>query len=98
MEYDNLNLNQSKYLRASERVAELRKFYGRCFRGGVAILIVAAINYYINEWYYPWFLWVVFGVGLGVALRAFKTFGLNGILGRDWEERKIKQYMEDDRL
>lgn len=98
MEYGNQNNNPSKYLRASGRVTELKEFYGHCFRGTIAIIIVAAINYYLNEWYYPWFLWVVFGVSLGLILRAFKTFGLNGILGRDWEERKIKQYMEDDRL
>ena len=96
MENHNQNLNQSKYLRASERVTDLKEFYTRCFKGGVAILIVGAINYYLNEWYYPWFLWVVFGVGLSLAIRAFKVYGLNGFMGRDWEERKIKQFMDED--
>lgn len=98
MENHNQNLNQSKYLRASERVTDLKEFYTRCFKGGVAILIVGAINYYLNEWYYPWFLWVVFGVGLSLAIRAFKVYGLNGFMGRDWEERKIKQFMDEDRF
>ena len=98
MENQNQSINQSKYLRASDRVAELKQFYTRCFRGVVAILIVGAINYYLNEWRYPWFLWVVFGVCLSLALRAFKVFGINGIMGRDWEERKIKQFMDEDRF
>lgn len=98
MENHNQNLNQSKYLRASERVTDLKEFYTRCFKGGVAILIVGAINYYLNEWYYPWFLWVVFGVGLSLAISAFKVYGLNGFMGRDWEERKIKQFMDEDRF
>lgn len=98
MKNQNPNINQSKYLRASERVADLRKFYTRCFRGLVAIIITAAINYYLNEWQYPWFLWVVFGVGLSLAIKAFKLYGLNGFMGRDWEERKIKQFMDEDRF
>lgn len=92
------NNHQSKYLRASQRVSELRQFYSRCFRGVIAILIVAAINYYLDSWAYPWFLWVVFGVGLGLCLRAFRIFGLNGLIGRNWEERKIKQFMDEDKF
>ncbi len=98
MEYRNQNSNQSKYLRATKRVSELKEFYNRCFRGLVAILIVAAINYYLNEWRHPWFLWVVFGVGLSLAIKAFKVYGLNGFMGRDWEERKIKEFMDEDRF
>ncbi|NQZ45362.1 MAG: 2TM domain-containing protein [Flavobacteriaceae bacterium] len=97
MDYTNTPNKETKYLRARDRVTELKDFYGRCFRGLIAIIIVAAINYYLNEWYHPWFLWVVFGVGLSLVLKAFRIFGLNGIMGRDWEERKIKQYMEEDR-
>lgn len=98
MEYHNQNNEQTKYVRASERVAELKRFYGRCFRGVIAILIVAAINYYLNDWSRPWFLWVVFGVGLSIILKAFQLFGINGVLGRDWEERKIREYMDNDRF
>jgi hypothetical protein len=32
------------------------------------------------------------GWGIGVASHAFKTFGI----GRDWEERQIKKYMEKE--
>jgi len=98
MENNNENSNKSKYLRASERVNELKQFYSRCFRGVVAILIVAAINYYLNEWQYPWFLWVVLGVSLSLTLKAFRLFGVNGLMGRDWEERKIRELMDKDRF
>lgn len=98
MDYNNKKLNQSKYFRASERVAELKEFYTRCFRGFVAIVIVAAINYYLNKWDYPWFLWVVFGVGLSLLIRAFRIYALNGFMGRSWEERKIQQFMDEDRF
>ena len=97
MDYSTNN-QQSKYLRASERVSDLKRFYGQVIRGLIAIALVAGINYYLNDWYHPWFLWVVFGVGLSLTLKAIKIFGMNGVLGRDWEERKIKQYMDDDRF
>ena len=92
------NSNQTKYMRASERVSELKRFYARCARGLVAILIVAGINYYLDGWAFPWFLWVVFGVGLSITLRAFKVFGFSLLMGRDWEERKIREFMDDDRF
>lgn len=87
--------SQTKYIRASARVAELRRFYGRIFKGLLAIIIVAAINYYLEGWSNPWFLWVVFGVGLGIGLRAIKLFGTTIVLGRDWEARKIEQLMNE---
>jgi len=88
-----LNTNETKYVRAQERVAKLKRFYGRIFRGLLAIVITGAINYYLNEWRNPWFLWVVFGVGLSLSLKAFKLFGTNLLFGKNWEERKVKEIM-----
>lgn len=90
------NTNETKYNRAQERVSKLKKFYGQLFRGVLAIVITAAINYYLNEWRNPWFLWVVFGVSLGISLKAIKLFGTNLLFGRDWEERKVREIMDKD--
>lgn len=87
---------ENKYLRARNRVEELKKFYGRISSGLLAIAITGAINYYLNEWENPWFLWVVFGVGVGLIFRAIKLFNLNPFTGRDWEERKIQEFMKQD--
>ncbi|GMN04727.1 2TM domain-containing protein [Croceitalea sp. MTPC5] len=85
------NQSEDQYIRAKERITELRKFYAKVLRGLVAVCIVAAINYYLNEWEEPWFLWVVFGVTVGILVRAFRVFNLNPFFGKDWEERKIKE-------
>ncbi len=90
------NINETKYRRAQDRVAKLKRFYGRVFRGVLAIIITGAINYYLNEWTHPWFLWVVFGVGLGLSLKAFRLFGTHLLFGKDWEERKVKELMDKD--
>jgi len=87
---------ESKYLRAKERVEEIRKFYFSLFSSIFVILLVGGINYYLNQWRHPWFLWVVFGLGISLVSKAFKTFGYNAFFGRNWEQRKIREFMEEE--
>lgn len=87
---------ESKYIRAKERVDQLKKFYGNLTSYVVVITGLAVLNYYINEWRYMWFLWAAFGWGIGILFHAIGTFNLNPFFGRDWEERKIKEYMDKD--
>lgn len=35
--------------------------------------------------------------GLGLGVHAFSVFGLDLLIGRKWEEKKIRKYMEEDR-
>lgn len=86
----------NKYLRAKERVEAIKKFYGSVFSSLFVIVLVAGINYYVDQWRNPWFLWVVFGVSMGLIFKALKIFNLNPFMGRDWEERKIKEFMQED--
>ncbi|WP_236262742.1 2TM domain-containing protein [Aggregatimonas sangjinii] len=91
--------NDTKYLRAKERVAQVRKFYSSLLSYAVFISFLAGLNYYIDQWDHPWFLWAAFGWGIGLLFQAAKAFSLESLfLGRDWEARKIKQFMnEEDR-
>ncbi|MFD0797944.1 2TM domain-containing protein [Maribacter chungangensis] len=87
---------EHKYYRAQERVDTLKKFYGKVGSGLTAIAITGGINYYLNEWANPWFLWVVFGVSLSLLFKAIKIFNLNPFMGKNWEERKIQELMKED--
>ena len=89
-------IQENKYLRAKERIAKIRKFYSKLVSAVVTISILAAINYYTNRWAYAWFLWAAFGLGIGLAFRAFKTFDLDPFFGKRWEERKIQEFMLED--
>ena len=40
-----------------------------------------------------WFVW-----GIGLAFHAFGAFGKDLILGKNWEERKIREYMDKDKF
>ena len=86
----------SKYLRAKERMEHIKKFYTSLFFYIIFIAFLAGLNYYTNEWRYPWFLWAALGWGIGIIFQAAKAFKWSSLLGKDWEQRKMKQFMEED--
>ncbi|TVZ14630.1 2TM domain-containing protein [Maribacter sp. MAR_2009_72] len=89
-------MDNTKYNKAKERVVELKEFYGKVFSALGTIVIVAALNYYFNEWRYPWFLWVVFAFAISLFLKAIKIFNFNPFFGRDWEERKLREFIQQE--
>lgn len=89
------NLESTKYLRAVERVEEIKGFYSSL----IAYCIVIPFLIYINLEYVPqfhWFWFPIMGWGIGLTFQAFKAFAYNPFLGRGWEERKIQEYMNED--
>lgn len=95
---------QQKYLRAKKRTEELRKFYKH-------VIIYVALNIAISafklrlymrdgesfeevmtrlDMYIVWVIWGVF-----LLLQAIKTYRSNVILGSDWEEKKIREFMNE---
>ncbi|NNM18010.1 MAG: 2TM domain-containing protein, partial [Croceitalea sp.] len=62
----------------------------------VVITGLGILNYYTNGWRYMWFLWAAFGWGIGIFFHAINTFNLNPFFGRNWEKRKIQEFMEKD--
>ncbi|WP_027067428.1 2TM domain-containing protein [Maribacter sp. Hel_I_7] len=89
-------MENTKYIRAKERVEEIREFYGKVASAIVTVIIVVAINYYLNEWRNAWFLWVVFGLSISLFFKANKIFNLNPFIGRDWEERKTQEFLRQE--
>jgi hypothetical protein len=88
---------ENKYFRAKERVDCIKKFYSSLISYVFVIGLLAGINYWIDQWQYPWFLWAAFGWGIGLVFQAVKAFGFNPFFGRDWEERKIKEFMNEEK-
>lgn len=86
----------SKYIRAVEQVEEIKAFYS----GLIAYCIVIPMLIYINLKFVPqfhWFWFPMLGWGIGMVFQGFKAFSYNPILGRGWEERKIKELMDNDK-
>lgn len=86
----------NKYIRAVERVEEIKKFYSSL----IAYCIVIPFLIFINLRYSPgfnWFWFPMLGWGIGLLFQGFKAFNYNPILGSDWEDRKIQEYMNEDK-
>lgn len=93
MDYFN---KDDKYYRAKEKVREIKKFYMSLLSFVIFISFLGILNYYTNEWRYPWFLWAAFGWGIGLFFQAAKAFNWINWFSKDWEARKIKEFMDND--
>ncbi len=87
--------DENKYLKAKHRVAQIKKFYTSLISYVIFISALAALNYYLNEWRSPWFLWAALGWGIGLFFQGTKAFGFS-FFGKGWEQRKLKKYLEDE--
>jgi hypothetical protein len=84
------------YQRARQRVGQIRGFYGNLFSYVAVIGFLAVINL-LSSPSYPWVIFPALGWGLGLGMHAYGTFARHGLLGREWEQRKIRELMERDR-
>lgn len=82
----------SAYLSAQSKVREIKEFYSNLISYCVIIPFLIFINYY-TYWDFKWFWFPLFGWGIGVAIHGFTVFGY----GRSWEERKIREFMEEEK-
>ena len=102
----NYSDKERAFLKAKHRVDKLRKFYTHLTVYIVVNVIVSTLKIVRNlrngesfedaffdfSLYGIWLLW-----GIGLAIHAFAVFGLPLILGNNWEEEKIKQYMDEEK-
>jgi hypothetical protein len=85
-----------KYQEAKKQVEEIKGFYSHL----TVYILVMCLLVYINLKYTPehlWFLYSMTGWGLGVLGHASKVFGWTPFFGKDWEKRKIQQFMEEEK-
>ena len=98
---ENSNLEEQKYMRAKKRVKAIKGFY-------IHFTVYLLINGFIfisralagegwqvffdDQSYGTVFLW-----GIGLAFHAFKVFGMGILLGKNWEDQKIKELMDKDK-
>jgi len=83
--------------KAKKKVRRIKDFYRSLTSAAFTILIVGSVNYYLNKWSHPWFLWVVFGLSISLFFKALKVYDIS-VFSKDWEERKIKEYMDKDKF
>ncbi len=89
-------MNDEKYEEAKRRVKELKGFYRNLITYVTINVILIIINLVTNPGHL-WFYWVTIFWGIGILFHASKVFVLKGkLLGKEWEEKKIKEIMEKE--
>lgn len=96
METQKVYIDDKLYRKAKEHVEKMKGFYGNITAYCIVMPCLAVLNY--NTTGFPWILFPVFGWGFGVLMHGMEVFGYNPLLGKGWEERKIKKYMDDDKF
>lgn len=89
------HINTLRYTRAKEKVEALKGFYANVISYCVIIPFLIWLNYITTD--FPWVIFAAVGWGLGVILHAMEVYGYNPLLGKGWEERKIREFMNKDK-
>ena len=88
-----------RYFAAQKRVKSIKGFYIH-FTVYVFVNIVLSIQIYLNTqndfWRWESFSTALFW-GVGILAHGTSVFGSNLLFGNNWEERKIKEFMEKDK-
>ena len=83
---------QMAYNQAKKEVEKIKGFYGNAISYAFVIPILIFINLTYTPQFY-WFLFPMFGWGIGLTFHALETFGY----GKSWEDKKIKELMDKDK-
>ncbi len=98
---------EERYIRAKERIKKLKGFY-RHFAVYFIVNMFLSIGKITGEishgktfieafWDFGtfalWFFW-----GIGIFFHAMGVFGPSIFFGKDWEQRKLKEFMNEDKL
>jgi len=84
---------EDRYQKAKRRVKEIRGFYIHL----VVYVLVNAFLFLLDITTSPgvfWFYWPLLGWGIGLVLHAAYVFAFGHWLGPEWEEKKIKETMD----
>lgn len=96
MTFNTENIENSKYVKAVERVEKLKEFYGNLASYCVVIPFLIFINLKFSSRFH-WFWFPMIGWGIGLIFHFLEVNNYNIFLGRNWEERKIKEIMEEEK-
>ncbi len=84
------------FLRAKQRVKDLKGFYTNVLVYCLVIPFLVYINYK-TYWEVKWFLFSAIGWGIGICFHGYRVFARNPIFGKQWEQRKIEQFMQEEK-
>jgi sensor histidine kinase YesM len=94
METQQSYIEDKRYQKAKERVEAIKGFYGNLIAYCIVIPFLAWLNYRTTD--FPWVIFPALGWGIGVVTHGMEAYGYNPLWGKNWEEKKIREFMEKD--
>jgi 2TM domain len=89
------NNQDERYFKARKRVEEIKGFYGNLAAYIVVNIGLLVVNLLTSP-QYLWFFWPLLWWGIGVAIHGLKVFNYMPFFNKEWEEQKIKEFMEKE--
>ena len=98
---ENTNYDDLRYQEAKKRIKKIKGFYTHLAVYVVINIMIIIVNiqsldanetYFQKENFFTAFFW-----GIGLAAHASSTFLPNWFLGKNWEQKKIKEFMEKEK-
>ena len=86
---------RASYERARRRVRKIRAFYVHAIVFVAVNALLHVINFVTARRAY-WAFWPLFGWGIGLVAHGLAAYRWMPFLGKDWEERKIRELMDKD--
>ena len=86
---------EERYNIAKKRVQEVKGFYGNLTAYIVVNVFLMIVNL-VTSPEHLWFYWPMLGWGIGVLFHGLRVINRVPFLGKDWEERKMKEFMEEE--
>jgi hypothetical protein len=94
-------IEKERYERAVKRVKQIKGFYTHALVYlviNIAIVILNVQNLKPGESYFQFYnFFTAFFWGIGLVAHGLSTFMPEWIMGKNWEERKIKEFMEKEK-
>jgi hypothetical protein len=88
--------DRNRYQRARRRARQIRGFYLHAAIFVAVNILLHVINFVAAPKAY-WAFWPLFGWGIGLLAHGLATYRWMPFLGKEWEERKIRELMDKNR-
>lgn len=83
------------YAQAKKRMHQLKAFYNNLISYIVVMIFLVVINYFTT----PTVWWVIFPAliwGIFVVIQGVGVYSKRGLFSKEWEDKKIKEYMDEN--
>ena len=95
------NLEEIRYREALKKVKRIKSFYTHLIVFVVVNIMIVIVNIQEldpGESYFHWHNFATLGFwGIGLLVHGFSVFLPAALFGKNWEENKIKHFMEQDK-